>query len=351
MWPAVSLAALVAGAVVVRLLWGRLLVRRAAPGVLGRWLAERTATPVFLLVLAVGLQLLYSELVEVRQIRRLPVIRYLDSATYLLTVAAFTWVAYGLVKGLSEWYLSRLAPENGSRVANEMVPLFRRVAQVLLLFTALTIVLDHYNVKLTALLGVAGVASLAGALAAQDTLANMIAGFTIMIDRPFRLGDRVELPSGRIGDVWEIGLRSTRILSLDHTLYIIPNAELAKSSIINHSFPDRRANVRQRLGVAYGNDVEAVKRLVLEACRSHPLVLSQPAPNALLGEMTEQALFVHFNFWLADFHQKGPVVDEILRSIYGRFEQGQIRVPAQQMEVVLRNPAPPGSPPGPAAAA
>jgi small-conductance mechanosensitive channel len=328
-----------------------LLVRPRAPGLLGRRIAESTATPVVLLVVAVGMRLIFGELAETPRLRRLPAARYLDSATYLLIVAAATWVAYGLVKGVSGWYISRITPGAGSKLDVEFVPLVRRVFQVLLLFTALTVVFDHYNIKLTALLGVAGVASLAGALAAQDTLANMIAGFTIMLDRPFRIGDRVELQGGRLGDVFEIGLRSTRILSPDHTVHIIPNAELAKSSIINHSYPDQRVNVRQQLRIAYGNDVEAVKRAVLEICRAHPQVLPDPPPNALLGEMTDQTLAIHFNFWIADHRQRGTILDEVLAAIYAYCAKAEVRAPAQRMEVVLTNPAAPHAAPGPTPAA
>ncbi len=344
-----ALLVLVAAAVAVRLLWSRLLVRRRAPALLGRWVAESTATPVFLLVLAAGAQLIFAELAELPQIRGLVVTRYLRSATYLFTVGAATWVAYAFVRGFSDWYLSRVAPQTGSKVDTELVPLFRRLAQVLLLFTALTIVFDHYNVKLTALLGVAGIASLAGALAAQDTLANMIAGFTIMIDRPFRLGDRVELLTGRSGDVIEIGLRSTRILSSDHTVHIIPNAELAKSSIINHSYPDPRLRVRQRLNVAYGNDLRQVKQILTGLCQAHPLVLPDPPPRAVLAEFAGHALVVQFSFWIADHRQKGQVLDELLSSLYERFERGEIRAPAPPMEVYLRSPAPPDSPEPPSA--
>jgi small-conductance mechanosensitive channel len=339
----VALLVLVAIAVTLRLVWVRVLAGGRAPGVLGRWLAESTATPVFLLVLAGGTQAIFAEIAELPQVRSLPITRYITSATYLLTVAAATWVAYALVKGLSQWYLSRVAPETGSKVDTDLVPLFRRVAQVLLLFTALTVVFDHYNLKLTALLGVAGVASLAGALAAQDTLANMIAGFTIMLDRPFRLGDRVELAGGRTGDVIEIGLRSTRILSPDHTVHIVPNAEIAKSSIVNHSYPDNRVNCRHKVTVAYGNDLQTAKGAVLEACRSQPQVLQDPPPGAVLAELADQSVQIHFNFWINDHRQRGLVLDAILSAIYERFAREGVRAPAPQMEVYLKTPAPPGA--------
>ena len=331
-----ALVIVLAVAAVLRLFWRRLLVSGRAPGRLGRWLAESTATPVFLLIVAVGAQVIFARLTRLPQVHHLPVIPYLTALIYVFTVLSVTWVAYGLIKGLCEWYLTRIVPKTESKLDTELIPVFRRVSQVLLIFVALTVILGHYDVKLTALLGVAGIASLAGALAAQDTIANMIAGFTIMIDRPFRLGDRVELPHGRTGDIYEIGLRSTKILSLDHTVHIIPNAELAKSSVVNHSYPNDKLNVRQKLSVAYGNDVALVKRILVEACRAHAAVLADPPPQAFLAELGDAALQVSFNFWIPDHRKRAQILDEINTAIYERFEQEGIQTPFPRSRQTVR---------------
>jgi len=323
---ATALVVLLAVAVLLRLTWRRILVRGRETGGLNRWLAETTATPVFLLILAGGAQVITGRLGALSPFREWGVTAYLTGTAYILTVLSATWVAYGLLKGFSEWYLATVAPKTESKLEAELVPAIRRVAKLLLVFVAATVVLGHYDVRLTALLGAAGVASLAVALAAQETIANMIAGFTIMVDRPFRLGDRVELSDGRIGDVHEIGLRSTKILSFDNTLYIIPNAELAKSSVINHSYPSGRVNVRQRLSVPYGCDVALVKQILAETCSAHPLALPDPPPQAFLSELGETSLVVRFNFWLEDYRNRQEAADQINMAIYARLEREGIRV-------------------------
>ncbi|MBI3697201.1 MAG: mechanosensitive ion channel [Acidobacteria bacterium] len=325
--PVVALILVLGVAILLRLAWRKLFVRGRETSRLGRWLAESTGTPVFLLILAVGAQVIVGRLALLPPLRDLSMTPYLTGGAYVLTVLCLTWVAYGLVKGTSEWYLSHFAPQNGSKLDAELIPAFRRLAKLLLIFFALTVILDHYDVKLTAILGAAGLASLAVALAAQDTLANMIAGFTIMIDRPFRLGDRIELANGRTGDVHEIGLRSTRILSPDHTVYIIPNSELAKSSVINHSYPSDRVKVRQKIAVAWGSDAAVVKQILVEACRAHPLVLPDPPPSASLSELGDQGLQVSFHFWLADYRTRGQVVDETNMVIYERLREAGVRLP------------------------
>ena len=341
--PLAALAIFTAAAVIVRLLWRRLFVQGRALARPGRWLAESTTTPVFLLLLAVGAQVAAHWLARLPELQRLEATAYLLSATYVLTILCATWVAYGALKGLAEWYMTHAGNRLGHTVDPNLLPVFQRVIQVVLIFAGLTFILDHYSIKVTALLGAAGVASLAFALAAQDTLANMIAGFTIMADRPFRLGDRVEMPNGRVGDVQEIGLRSTKILSPDYTVLIIPNSEIAKSSVVNHSYPSSRANVRRKIGVAYGCDPARVKQLLTEICRAHPLVLAEPSPGASLDELGESAVQIRFNFWIDDFRTRGQVLDEIQSAIYARFAAEGIRFPSPSMEVFLRRETPPAS--------
>ena len=78
------------------------------------------------------------------------------------------------------------------------------------------------------------------ALAAQDTIANIISGFMIMVDRPFRIGDRVKIPSGEVVDVLEIGVRRSKFLSQEKAIVIVPNLELSKSKIINYTYGEER---------------------------------------------------------------------------------------------------------------
>ena len=88
-----------------------------------------------------------------------------------------------------------------------------------------------------------GISSLAIALAAQDTIANIIAGFMIMVDRPFRLGDKIKLPSAEVVKVLDIGVRRSKFLSQDNdAIIIVPNLELSKSKIVNYTYGQERLN-------------------------------------------------------------------------------------------------------------
>lgn len=105
---------------------------------------------------------------------------------------------------------------------------------------ALLVTLPLYGVNISALITALGVTSLAIALAAQDTIANVIAGFLIMVDRPFREGDSMKLPSGEKVIALEIGVRRSRFLAEDGSIIIVPNLDLSKSKIVNFTYGEER---------------------------------------------------------------------------------------------------------------
>ena len=101
-------------------------------------------------------------------------------------------------------------------------------------------ILPLYGVNINALIAALGVGSLAIALAAQDTIANIIAGFLIMIDRPFRIDDKIKLPSGEIVKVLDIGIRRSKFLFEDNAIIIVPNLDLSKSKIVKYTYGEER---------------------------------------------------------------------------------------------------------------
>jgi small-conductance mechanosensitive channel len=182
-----------------------------------------------------------------------------------------------------------------------------------------------------------GVGSLAIALAAQDTLANMIAGFVIMIDRPYRVGDRIQLPSGEVGDVAEIGLRSTRVLNFDNNFLVVPNAEMVKSKIVNYSYPQESIRAFVDVGVEYGTDIDKAKQTLLNLASNHSYVLKDPAPEVFLIDFGQSAVILRLNMRTDDFKKKWPVETSIREQIYKAFANADIKIPLPQQVVHLAN--------------
>ncbi len=165
-----------------------------------------------------------------------------DLKKYLLTIVIIIigFIIQRVIGGVSAWYKENIASKTPTSLDDELIPIARRLLKVAVWIVALLVILPLYGINISALITTLGVSSLAIALAAQDTIANIISGFMIMIDRPFRIGDRVKIPSGEVVDVLEIGVRRSKFLSQEKAIVIVPNLELSKSKIINYTYGEER---------------------------------------------------------------------------------------------------------------
>lgn len=288
---------------------------------------EAVSKPLFYLILIGGLELELRYLARAFPEVASEVFVFLHGVKFTLGAVVAGWLVIRLANGSIRWYGHHIAQKTETRIDEEFIPIVDRIVKLVVFILVLMSILSHFQVDIKGLVAVLGVGSLAIALAAQDTLANMIAGFILMLDRPFRVGDRIALPDGRRVDVHEIGLRSTKFLTFDNTLIIIPNAEISKMTINNISYPAPRLRVRVDVGAAYGSDVERVKAALVEAAVGHPAVLSDPAPNANLVNMGESSIDFSLFAHVAEYHDEWATGNEIRERILKIFEREKIEIP------------------------
>lgn len=295
---------------------------------------ERVTPPVSVLIVFTGLYFAVRSL-------PLPEKSYMLSsgAVFVVNIFIFTIIAYRVVDETLKWYSRRVAENTGIGLDRQILPLLEKLASIFLIGTALIITLKHFNYDILSIVTALGIGSLAIGLAAKDTLANMISGFTLMIDRPFRIGDRIQLTGGRLGDVVDIGLRSTKIKTLENTLLIIPNSELCNSAVVNMAFPDVRCKVKLTVGVAYGSDVQAVKNLLVEIALSVPEVEKDPKPEAFFASFGDSSLDMSLFFWVKDYTRIYSGKDMVNTEIINRFHQCGIQIPFPTRTVILEKEA------------
>lgn len=257
---------------------------------------------------------------------------FLDNLFYALAVVVIAFWVDSCIQTALAWYSGEYAQKNQSSL-EQFLPLVRQLVRILVYFLALTFILEHFGKNITGLIATAGVASLAIALAAQETLSNMLAGLMIMIDRPFRPGDRIEMENGQLGDVLQIGTRTTRILTLDNTVIVVPNKELANSRIVNHVFPTPRVTLRLRVGVAYDSDLSAVKAVLNGILAENQRVLEDPAPNIFFTDFGDSSLNLLIVCWIEDFKNRFAVMDELNTEIKARFERAGIVIPFPRRDI------------------
>lgn len=285
------------------------------------------------LMLVIGLHIAVWEIhkgVTPEQLTALQILDYAEALLYIAVVLVLLKIALGIVHVFMSWYLEKIGGDGGSHVKLTLGPLTNKLVSLLFGLIALIIVLDHFGINIGSLLVSLGVGSLAVALAAQDTLANMIAGFVILVDRPFRVGDRIELPSGHVGDVQQIGLRSTHILNFDNNLIIVPNSDLVKGRIVNYAYPHNQIRVLLKVNVAYGTDPTQVRTILIDLARNHPDLLQDPPPEVYFTAMGDSSIEFSLVARAADFLNRFKAECALREQIYLRFAREGIEIPFPQ---------------------
>jgi len=216
--------------------------------------------PLTIIVLVVNL-LLFDYLLKHLEV--VPV--QIDSATQilakiLLIVALLLFIdrlSIGAIRGYGQ----------RSDVLRSSTGILAGIARSVILVIGVLVILGTLGISVTPLIASLGITSLAVALALQPTLENFFSGVQLVIDKPFRVGDFIELDSGEQGFVEKIGWRSTAIKMLPNNTVIMPNSLLCTSKVINYFYPARELSVPVEVGVHYNSDLEKVEQVTLEVAR------------------------------------------------------------------------------------
>lgn len=230
-----------------------------------------------------------------------------------------------------------------SRLEEDARHLIEAGAKYTILGFGTILALDQLGFNVTSLLAGLGVAGLALGFAAKDTLANFIAGVTILWDRPFRVGDRVEVDS-EFGQVKKITLRSTRIHTNDNQVVIIPNQNIVNNKIINHTM---QASLRLvvEFGIAYKEDLRQAREVILGLMKGDDRVRERPPPEVVVTELADSAVVMALRFWLKNPHQEVPLELEYLEKIKLALDDAGISIPFPHLTLFVEGMPEPAVPP------
>jgi len=250
------------------------------------------------------------------------------------------WIISVFSYDLIRTYGTSLAEKTGTDLDDRIIPVLEIAARYLIWFAAFLLILAEFNVDITPFLAGAGIAGLAIALAAQDILGNFFGGAIIAIDKPFKIGDRVQIDTF-LGDVMSIGPRSTRIRTLDSQIVTVPNSKVTSSVVINYAMPDLKMKVRIPFSVSYGSDIERVKAVLLaiarDAADKTPWVVTDPAPSVYFLEFGESGLNGQLILWTNNYDFAWDVQDWVNSRIAGRFGEEKIEIPFRQIDIRMRS--------------
>jgi MscS family membrane protein len=244
------------------------------------------------------------------------------------------WTILSLGRGISESVVSSTRKRIRSLDANA-IRIVSNLITIAVLVVFLWNVADYWGIPVHAVLASAGIAGLAVAIAGREALANILGGLSLLTDRPFKGGDYIVLESGERGEVVDIGLRSTRIITRDDVQISIPNHILTNSKIINESAPKPRFRVHIEVGVAYGTDIDTVEEILLGLATTNPLVADAPEPRVRFRRMGDSSIDFDLLCWAHRPHDKGKMTNQLNRDIYTTFKKVGIEIPFPQRDVHL----------------
>jgi small-conductance mechanosensitive channel len=225
-----------------------------------------------------------------------------------------------------------------SIIEERTIPLFDLVLTVLIIGAAAYVLLEIWNIDPAAWLASAGVVGIAVGFAARDTLANLFAGFFIIADAPYKLGDYIVLDTGDRGAVTKVGIRSTRLRTRDDVEITVPNSEMANTKIYNESGGRWvKFRVRIEVGVAYGSDPEEVVELMERVAAEQQHVCQYPAPRVRMRGFGDSSLDFELLCWVNHPSQRGLVTHELYMTLYKELGHAGIQIPFPQRDVWLHH--------------
>lgn len=229
------------------------------------------------------------------------------------------------------------ASRQKGKIGKDLFMLFKNVLRVVAIIAGLLWFLAIWEISLTPLFASAGIAGIAVALAAKDTLANFFGGISIFMDNTYKVGEYIILESGERGEVVEIGIRSTRIKTRDDVIVTVPNSIIANSKIINESAPIPRFRIRVPVGVAYGSDVEKVEEILLAITAANGNIEKTPEPRVRLRSLADSSINFELLCWVKDPRDKGLQIHNLLISAYNAFNREGVAIPFPQRDIHIKS--------------
>ncbi len=264
-----------------------------------------------------------------------------QSLSLLAMIESVFWVAVTLLLALwaGSALESRLTRAEGLHSSLQAV--LSRAGKALLLVLAVLIMLPLLGVDLTVLSVFGGALGVGLGFGLQKIASNYVSGFIILLDRSIRLGDVITADAHH-GEVRQITTRFTVVRSLSGVEAIIPNDMLISTTVLNHSYSDRKVRLTVKVQVGYATDVEKLLPDLVAIARRNPRVLSDPQPNALLVAFADSGIDLEIGFWIQDPEQgTGDVRSAVSLAILSELRARGVEIPFPQRQVTLRqaNPA------------
>ncbi len=213
--------------------------------------------------------------------------------------------------------------------------LIDNVYKVILIIFAVVMAASQIGLNVGAMLAGIGVAGIAFGFAAQDSLANSIAGFLIFWDKPFEVGDLISV-AGEYGQVKEITLRSTRIRTLNNTYVVLPNKGVIDQVLVNHS-KHGETRIEVPVGIAYKEFIPDARKVILEKVLGLEGVLKEPAPDVVVKQLGNSSVDLIVRVWIEDARHEMPVFYRVMEASKLALDAAGIQIPYHHLQLFIES--------------
>lgn len=233
------------------------------------------------------------------------------------------WLIFGL--------LSRSHLDIGVRTA------VGTITRYLVITFGFVILMQTAGIDLSALTILAGALGVGIGFGLQNITNNFVSGIIILFERPIKVGDRIEV--GNVsGDVVKISMRATTVVTNDNISIIVPNSEFISSQVINWSHTDRRVRFNYPIGVAYKEDPEKIKKILLKVADDNEDVLKNPPPDVLFDGFGDSSINFILRVWTSVYiNRPGVLKSKLYYEIFRRFREEGVEIPFPQRDLHVKN--------------
>jgi small-conductance mechanosensitive channel len=253
----------------------------------------------------------------------------------LVILIIFTLLLFSITRWLKVWIVTRLLAKSNVELGVRLA--VGAIVRYIVIAVGLIVILQTTGIDLSTVTILAGALGVGVGFGLQNITNNFVSGFLLLIERPIKVGDRIEV--GPVtGDVVNIALRATTVVTNDNIAIIVPNSEFVSSRVTNWSYTDRNVRFNFPIGVSYRSDPELVRQLLLQVADHHAGVLKDPKPDALLHEFGDSTLNFILRVWTKQYSTTpGVLRSELNFMILKTFKEQGIEIPYPQRDLHIRS--------------
>ncbi len=262
----------------------------------------------------------------------------IEVGKYILTpyqiILAIIIIAATLIflRGLKKIFLYRLAKKHDKKTIATIFILTKYLVWVISIVTTLEVI----GVNINYLIASSAALLVGMGLGIQQIFNDIVSGIFLLFEGNVRVGDVVQMSDDTVATVKEIKLRTSKVLTRDGVIIIVPNSKLLSENVINWTSIDEKTRFYVEVGVAYGSNVEKVTNILLKVAGEHTKIASKPKPFVRFHDFGDSALIFRIYFWTNETFTVRNIKSDLRYSIYKYFEDAGIQIPFPQQDIYIK---------------